>query len=893
MYMAKLLPILLLSFSSLSSFVKAEEWSKVQPIFENKCYSCHSLTKGKNKGGLTLDNKDGLMKGGETGKAFILGEPDKSLIIKAIEYNDKDLQMPPKNERLTKIEIDTIKSWIKNGADIPAKLNKLTGLNETAKQHWAYQPIHYTIPNPKNSGWCKTPIDKFILSKLESENMLPSPDVKPEALIRRVYYDLTGLPPSLKDIYEFQAKNNLRELVEKLLASHRYGEKWGRMWLDVARYSDTSGDINTRNDYYYTGAWTYRDWVIKSFNDDKTPQNFIKEQLCADLLKSDETALGFLTVGIKFNNNNDQINEKIDVIGRGLLGITLACARCHDHMFDPVSTKDYYALHGIFASTQTTQLKELVLGNSNNKIAFEAAYKSAEDEIKVQFFKTIHEYTAEFLANPKSYIEAACISRNNAEKLLQRQQIILDNKLKPELVEQVSKNIVPENNILGALLMIKRDVPWKNIKKRELSSLVPKFESDPTPEILIDGLVTSLTNNKENILSSLKEFKQGGVSIIFQYPQTVPDVEFIRKTSGDWNNQILNKAKFKFQELALLKLTHPGAPGSPNVVKEGTPQDSKVLIRGQGDVKGDLVKRGFINILGSINPENGSGRLQLAEAIVNSDITYRTMANRIWQGHFGKGLVETPDNLGVQSGTPVYKDLLDWLSEYLKKYGVKNLHRVILMSHVYQMGESNMYRDKDPDNKMFWCFTPRRLDFEGIRDTMLVLSGKIDFSSGKPFNLTEEPYVPRRSVYGFIDRANLPEIMTQFDFASPEAPNGKRTSTIVPQQALFFMNSPMVVDAAKTLVKSSEFVNAGNDLRKLMVLYAAVLQRAPTQLEIKESFDYLKSENKFVPSNVKTKVKLNKKGVVNEGNIVERTPLNSWELFAQILLMANEAVFVP
>jgi hypothetical protein len=329
--------------------------------------------RGKDKGGLTLDTREAIIKGGDTGPSVVPGDPDKSLLVTAVAYTDPELQMPPKGEKLKPEQVAALKEWVKMGAadllDAAAVKSKLSGLTDKARQHWAYQPVKKpAVPVNKNQQWCRTPVDAFILQKLEGAEMFPSPDAPKETLLRRVTYSLTGLPPTPQELQAFLADNTPQawtRVVERLLASPQYGERWGRHWLDTARYADTAGSNADNLDYRFPHAWTYRDWVIKAINDDMPYDQFIVHQLAADYLPKEQqgpkgenlAALGFITVGERFGNVNDQINERIDTVSKGFFGLTVSCARCHDHMFDPISQKDYYAMHGIFASISEPRVK--------------------------------------------------------------------------------------------------------------------------------------------------------------------------------------------------------------------------------------------------------------------------------------------------------------------------------------------------------------------------------------------------------------------------------------------------------------------------------------------------------------------------------------------------------
>ncbi|MGV3532903.1 MAG: DUF1549 domain-containing protein, partial [Chthoniobacteraceae bacterium] len=425
--------------------------SKVRPILAENCYKCHSVEKGKSKGGLTLDSREGVLKGGETGPLVEPGNPEKSLLVHAIGYSDPDLQMPPKGEKLTQAQIETLTEWVKMGAPDPRteapKLAKMSGDTDASRAHWAYQPVvKPAIPVPQNRAWCRTPVDAFIAKALEEKGMAPNSMASKEALIRRASYDLIGLPPTPEQVAAFVADQSPRafeKVVDRLLASPQYGERWGRHWLDTARYADTTGEERGRTDYRYPHAWTYRDYVIQSFNEDKPYDQFILEQLAADQLPGEDqtrlAALGFLTVGQRFRNQNDVINDRIDAVTKGFLGLTVSCARCHDHMFDPVPTEDYYSLHGIFASSVEPAEKPLledVAGNPQVR-DFEEKFAKLEKQNRDIFLREVLGDLNEFRAKPKAYLLA---SRSNqrrgvsAERIAERNRMIRQAKLDADLL---------------------------------------------------------------------------------------------------------------------------------------------------------------------------------------------------------------------------------------------------------------------------------------------------------------------------------------------------------------------------------------------------------------------------------------------------------------------------
>jgi len=366
----------------------------IRPIFVENCYKCHSSEAEKVKGGLLLDTREGILKGGETGPAIVPGNPEKSLLIKAVRYTDENLQMPPKNKKLSPEQIADLEAWVKMGAPDPRTASQVSSRKTLdPSRHWAFQPVKMpSVPAVKNRRWTKTPVDAFILAKLEEKKITPSPPADRRTFIRRATFDLIGLPPTPEEVADYvtdKSPDAAEKLIDRLLASPHYGERWGRYWLDVARYADTKGYV-FEEERHYPYAYTYRDYVVRALNEDLPFDQFIIQQIAADSLPLGEdkrplAALGFLTLGRRFlNNQSDIIDDRIDVVARGTMGLTVACARCHDHKFDPIPTKDYYSLYGIFASCNEPGNKPLL-----GKVALPKEYPEyvaerakREDELK-------------------------------------------------------------------------------------------------------------------------------------------------------------------------------------------------------------------------------------------------------------------------------------------------------------------------------------------------------------------------------------------------------------------------------------------------------------------------------------------------------------------------------
>jgi mono/diheme cytochrome c family protein len=954
---------------------------KVRPILVDHCYKCHSLEEKKSKGGLTMDTKTGLLKGGDGGAIVVPGDPAKSPMITAINYLDPDLQMPPKGEKLTNQQIADLTEWVKMGAPDPrkddaAKVKKLSGLTDSARSHWAYQPV--TKPAPpavKNTAWPRTSIDQFILAKLEEKGMNPAPDATKEALLRRATYGLTGLPPTPQEVQAFAADTSpqaFAKVVDRLLASPAYGERWGRHWLDTARYSDTVGgdrNIVRTMDYKYPYAWTYRDWVIKAFNTDMPYDKFIMQQLAADKLTDnkpeDLAALGFLTVGERFRNVNDIINDRIDVVSKGFLGLTVACARCHDHMFDPIPTKDYYALHGVFASTIEPQEKPLIGVASPEQLAdYQQKLAELEQSNRERYYQFIGSLQTEFFNKIDGYLLVARYGGYggkkgaSAEKEKERIEVQNKYKLERELVQAFFRQARTDEAVFGpfrAFAELKDEdfgtktpeilaqIASGGTPKRPLNPLVVAAFKDAQPKSIEEvaaiykTLFVGLEPQRKAYLDASAKATQAPVSgftpevvQLLNHPFNIlPAPEATTQKLRDFQqtlgNQLQGRSNFYFAKMNELELTHPGAPARPMLVNDAfRAKDSAVFIRGESQSRGDIVPRHFLEVLSPDRKplpfKEGSGRLELAQSIASNSnpLTARVLVNRVWMHHFGEGFVRTLDDLGVQSEPPSHKELLDYLASNFMEQGwsLKKLHKAIMLSRVYQESSQTnpKFETMDPENRLLWRANIRRLDFEALRDSLLVFSGKLDRTvGGKPVNLTEEPYSYRRSVYGYIDRGNLPELMQQFDFSDPDMPNSKRASTTVPQQALFLMNSSMSVDVARRVVARPEVAGAGDELSRLIALYRVIFQRAPKPPEIQLAMLFVAKEAQNQPTQspaeekapagrlANRKAAQGKKGngrydsmaaIKNVGELVERKPLTPWETYAQALLLSNEASYV-
>ena len=971
--------------------------NKIRPILANHCLECHSGEKGKIKGGLNMDSKEDVLKGGDTGPALEAGNVKGSLIIKAVTWED-DLQMPPK-KKLSDEQIADLKKWISIGAPDPREPSK-TAAKVDKKAHWAFQPVSKpTPPAVKNASWGTNAIDKFILAKLEEKNMIAAPQADKETLLRRVYYDLTGLPPTPKQIEDFvrdQSPDAYSRVINQLVDDPGYGERWGRHWLDTARYSDTSGDLTNQADriteYRYPFAWTYREWVINALNKDMPYDQFIMQQLAADKIpnnpKENLAALGFLTVGQRFGKMTDEvINDRIDVIGRGFLGLTIACARCHDHKFDPVTAADYYALRGIFVSCAEPVGNEmpLIAGDPNSPafIKFQQDLAKLEEKAYSEFYRIQREYSDKMRKHAAVLFEAAMLTR--------KESTAEDNKRGNELMKQAGLDTDTTAIVNGAIMSSNRlrssdDIYGPFVKLASQSAnrektirdmMDGKYWSKHNSEVInflkaqpslpsdlheiavlvgkffaqIEPKVPALYATFMDKTKTVSESPEKGAMDAAVFPlKLVPASEIsVERLMEEGNTSfpnpkmrgILEKAA-DFAGINKFKLTFKGGPVRAMVLKDlETPKNSPLFIRGNPPKQGEqprMVPRRFIEVLsenGQPTPfKDGSGRLELAQSIArpSNPLTARVIVNRVWMHHFGEGLVRTPDDLGNQAGKPTHPELLDFLANWFVQdlgpqkpaWSLKSLHKAIMLSRAYQQssnsvfkGGANDYAKIDPSNSLLWRSNVRRLDFESFRDSLISMAGVMDKSpGGQSFNVTEEPYVFRRSVYAYIDRANMPDLLMQFDMANPTAPNSKRASTIVPQQALFLMNSSFVAAIVQNIVKRPEIVSAVSvqkDTDKgISAVYRLVLQRLPTPAERKRAIDFLVMENKMQAAIKAEAAQMNKDAskmaekklqsaqnaktasaaLVNEGELVQRVAFSPWEALVQALLFSNEAAYV-
>ncbi len=753
---------------------------RIRPVLSASCYECHQGEVQDVEAGLQVDSREGLLRGGTRGPALVVGKPDESLLVLALDHADQ-LQMPPKS-KLPQQQIADFRTWIQQGAYWPGQMpagnvsaeRRVVDTPRTrddfpaeARSFWAFQPPHAPpLPQVHKTTWVRSWIDRFVLARLEAAGLQPAPEADARTWLRRVTYDLTGLPPTRSEIRQFLSDSSpdaYERIVDRLLSSPRYAEKWGRHWLDVARYADSNGlDENLA----YANAFRYRDYVIDSFATDKPFDRFILEQLAGDLLPDNDTtprnerwiATGFLSLGAKMLAEDDPmkmqmdiVDEQVDTIGRAFMGLTLGCARCHDHKFDPVTSADYYALAGILKSTTTMENFQVV---------------------------------AKWQERPISSTE---LIERHAQLTTQLSELAHDAPLRKELEQQL------------------------------------------------------------------------------------PELEFAM------------------------------------AVSDGSPEDLRIHIRGSHLTLGEQVHRRLpaifrdtsdeISLSDPTIPAEHSGRLELAQWLVHPHhpLTSRVIANRLWQWHFGAGLVASPDNFGMLGQRPSHQGLLDALAIALQRnnWSLKSLHRELVLSATYRMSyvHDAAATDRDPENRLWWRTNQRRLDAEEIRDAILMAPGDLDLQMGGSLLPTENrKYVTstanvnpaiyssrRRSVYLPVVRSALYEVFQAFDFPDPSVLSGQRQSTTVAPQALFMMNSLIVAEQTRRLAESLVNNQGLNDEQRIDIVFETLLSRLPDDKEKAFLREYLAESRILAATFAKSPLS---------------PSIRAWQSLCRAIMTTNEFIYV-
>lgn len=1078
--------------------------TRIRPVLVARCYECHGPD-SKQEGNLRLDSRAALLKGGDIGPAIKPGDPKGSLLVGAINHGDV-VQMPPKT-KLPQQEIADLTAWVGQGALWPGEVppasvpeqarpaeKSASTISHEARDFWAYKPpLEPSVPTVADKAWPRSPIDFFLLSSLEARGLKPASPADKRALIRRATFDLHGLPPTPGEVEAFLSDTSseaFAKLIDRLLASPRYGERWGRRWLDIARYADSNGmDENMA----MAEAWRYRDYVIGAFNKDMPYDEFVQQQLAGDLLAPADdaanferlVATGFLVLGPKMLAEDDPVkmemdivDEQIDTIGRAFMGLTLGCARCHDHKFDPIPTADYYSLAGIFKSTKTmenyrvvamwserplatsqelarlsshdaeiarvaAELKaatdaanEKLQGQARSKLAdyllaagsrerqkatlaalaaeFESAQASSEALVieaekydhgnVVRDFATYGQgigviYNAGPLPNVAEYefaLPAAGtyrIALRYAAAEARGVRLILDGRqLKSDAAGDVTGSWTPDGQRWSMeavaplasgrhALRLERDGPFPHLDKVAL--LPARFAKDPAtgdwhivgqsvdhrglnPEILAGwtDYLARVKDNPNSVFALWQAWQQADPSVspsavdetssvaaaLLRSPRPRSLVELAARyaelfseaeSAGKVQHKASTKKNASLNDPALEAfrqvLVDPHGPfvapkgieasyspetrtalanlkqersrlekARPDVqrtlaVADREPQNLRVHVRGSHLTLGDEVPRRFPLVLaGDDQPpiaEKSSGRLELARWLTRGDhpLTSRVMVNRIWQGHFGEGLVRSSDNFGQLGERPDNQPLLDWLARRFVEGGwsIKAMHRLMMLSNAYQMSTSydEHAAAADPENRLLWRMNRRRLEAEEVRDAILAASGQLDGRMGGTLLANKNhTYVTstastnnvnyenqRRSIYLPVVRSAVYDVFSAFDFADPSTMNGRRPSTTVPPQALFMMNSPLILRHSRAMAEGLLGDDSLDEGGRVNFAYQLAYSRLPNTMETSRALQFV--------SGYETDL-VGKKIEAAEARV------RAWQALCRVILSSNEFIYV-
>ena len=881
---------------------------KIRPVLISECYQCHSKDE-KVKADLRLDWKGGWQEGGDSGAAIIPGRVGKSLLIQAIRHGDADLQMPPK-KKLTAEQIADFEKWVAMGAPDPRANAEATAQDkqmdlEAARRFWAFQPVKAPdAPKLKDPAWAHNGIDRHVLAALKAKGISPGPDAADLTLLRRLYFDLIGLPPTPAQMADFQAavakdrKSAIAKTVDALLAGPHFGERWGRHWLDVVRYSESTGGGRT---LLMKEAWRYRDYVVNAFNTDKPYTDFIREQVAGDLIPGGTiaqrrerlTATAFLLLGPTNYELQDKtilemdiIDEQMDTMGKAFMALTIGCARCHDHKFDPIRTEDYYGMAGIFKGTKVVVHSNVSKWNER-PLPMDAAQEAMAKATATQMAALRKEINAlrkktggkpvnlpSVLAvnlpglvvdNAKAKITGSWNKSTSVQNFVDTEYLYASGANKKVVFPlQIAKGGRYEVRVSFAHHPNRATNTRITVRHNDGEKL---FRVNQRQAPSVDGYFQSLgvfefQDGQWDVVEISTEGANGAV--IADAIQLLPEGSkaVVKKEKSSAQPTKKDKERSRLAQLEKeLKVLEKNAVKRTNIIaadEAAKPGDIEIAIRGNVHNAGPKTPRRFIEVLNRKGlpkiASKASGRAELANWLASAEhpLTARVFANRVWHHLFGKGLVPSVDNFGHMGRLPTNQPLLDHLAVHFVQEGwsVKKLIREIVLSRTYQLSSATGPQAKaDIENELHWRQNRRRLQAEAIRDAILSVSGELDPALGgatiKAGTSSEYGYKfddTRRSLYTPVFRNTPLEILAVFDFADPNLVVGERTTSSVPTQALYLMNNPFVRTQAEAAATGLLDLNLADDSARIARAYRRTLGRDATSTEREVILKFLATE---------------------------------------------------
>ncbi len=890
----------------------------IAPLLADRCFACHGPDASAREADLRLDTAQGAEASLESGvRAIVPHDPGSSELIARIEQSDPNLRMPPAEagQAFADEEIALLKRWIAEGASY--------------RNHWSFEPLHFQIPEVENKSWPASGMDRFVLARLEAAGLTPAPEADRRTLVRRAYFGLLGLPPTPKQVQSFL--NDTRpgayeRLVDQLLDLPHFGERWGRHWLDVARYGDSNGGDEN---HAYPHAWRYRDYVIRAINDDVPYDRFVAEQLAGDLIgdgdfpeRSTEKLIGsgFLAIGMKIlaeqdevKKRADMVDEQLDTIGKAFLGLTIACARCHDHKFDPISNEDYYALAGILHSTEQ---REQSLETPQFRDA-KSEYDRKVSEIHKQLQAAGERWASMLDGAAPIVLEAEAFARGN---------VIVDTSNYGKQIGVISDPGKQEN-----FAEYDVEIPFAGRFVVELRYAA----SDSRPgRIVVDGeevneqaiqhVTGSWTPDSQTwFRECLVELDEGIHTLRIESEPYMSHIDKLRITRAQNTNgfqALYNTEQSLYASLSELRQQRPETP-KMMAVADGHVRNVRVHRRGSHLDLGEEVPRGMLQTV-AIHaqpklPSDKSGRVQLARWLTDADegagaLAARVIVNRLWQGHFGQGLIDSPNNMGTMGARPTHPQLLDYLAQRLidEQWSMKRLHRLILLSKTYRM--ASVHTDPqaqriDPENRLLWRRKRQRLEAEAIRDALIHVTDRLDTTIGganlmvttsnpSAADLRENQRIYedslRRTIYLPVVRTNVYDFLTLFDFPNAATSVGRRAKTTVPTQALLMMNNPVVIKQAGQLARRvMADPKLVDDPQRIDRLYELLYARPPGQAEIDSALEFLSLYLATIQRSTADESD-DPEAHAAESERSESNRRRAWTALCQTLVMSHEFVYI-